>query len=198
MKLLILSLTLAFTACTQMKPAILPIQTVMHGERIILDARDSSHKKTEMLSYIATNCQYGIQRLGDEWTTPNRITYTESVIKEKKPDVKEIKVIEFVTFLNVQRALRNSNIYRGEVFKLMECNENTDRLTHYTPQENPTGKSVVIGTISVIIDGREFSERALSFPMNPSRDDQFTVFDARATSVRNVVTELVERVSSKL
>ncbi len=84
-----------------------------------------------------TSCQYGIDRLGDEWVTPNKVDYLARSISQQLPDSKQLTVTHFVTYLNMQYWLRAGNIFRGPIWELVECDQHTDEFINYTQAENP-------------------------------------------------------------
>lgn len=141
-----------------------------------------------------TSCQYGIDRLGDEWVTPNKVDYLARSISQQLPDSKQLTVTHFVTYLNMQYWLRAGNIFRGPVWELVECDENTDEFVNYTQAENPQRQPIIIGTLKGNIDGVSFSQRMLAFPECPDGGDTCVGWDARAYAVKKVVLGLTHSV----
>lgn len=194
--LLILTLIMS-VGCATLKPAQLPSVAKANDTLVVKDLRGEKQSKTEMLSYLVTSCLYGIQRLGDEWSTPGRVQYLSDVVSAELPDKKELVITDFVTYMNMQHMLREGNIYRGPLFTLLECDENTDQFTNYTFEENPQRMSIVIGTLKGTLDGKAFSERVISFPFCPEGQAECSGWDAQANSVKNIVVELTKRMIEK-
>ncbi len=197
-KYLLVALTLSVTACATLKPAKLPVLTETNSQLVTQDLRSKNQSETEMLSYMITNCKYGIQRLGDEWSIPSKVKYLSQTIKAKLPQSKKLEVTHFETYLNMQYMLREGNIYRGPVFEMFECDENTDKFTNYTPEENPKRMNIIIGSVEGTIDGIPFSERVVSFPFCPEGVEECTGWDAQAESIRKIVIELSDKVVSSI
>lgn len=194
--LLILTLIMS-VGCATLKPAQLPPVAKASDNLVVKDLRGENQRTTEMLSYLVTSCSYGIQRLGDEWSSPEKVQYLSSVIGSELPAAKELVITDFVTYMNMQHMLREGNIYRGPLFASMECDENTDQFTNYTFEENPQRMSIIIGTLKGTLDGKAFSERVISFPFCPEGQTECSGWDAQANSVKNIVVELTKRIVEK-
>ena len=192
--LFLISVVIFLGGCATLKPAKLPQITNNQTNLVTNDLRKKDQSETEMLSYSITSCEYGIQRLGDEWTQPNKVDYFSGKIKEQLPNKKELIVNDFVTYFNMQYLLREGNIYRGPIWEFVECNENTDKFVSYTPEENPLKYNIIIGTLSGSLDGISFSERVTSFPVCPNGIEECSGWDAQANSVKEIVMQLVDKV----
>lgn len=194
MKYLLVIVAILLGGCATLRPAELPHVTNVQTNLITSDLRGKDQSETEVLSYIITNCKYGIQRLGDEWTKSNKVDYLSSKISEQLPSKSNLIVNDFVTYFNMQYLLREGNIYKGAIWELVECDDNTDKFTSYTPEENPERFNIIIGTLSGSLDGKPFSERVTSFPICPEGVKECTSWDAQANSIKEIVVQLAEKV----
>lgn len=185
------------SGCATLKPAQLPYVETNIGNLTVDNLRPKNESETEMLSYIITNCNYGIQRLGDEWVQPSKVQYLVQQVSENFPEAQKLTVNNFVTYLNMQYMLREGNIYRGPIWEIFECDENTDQFVTYTPEENPERLNMIIGTLRGDIDGVSFSERLAVFPICPDEQPECTGWDAQADAIKKIVVQLSEKVISK-
>jgi len=80
---------------------------------VLVDARPELEKTPEIGSLIATNERYGIYRLGDAQTVPNRIDYFKSRLSSIDGNLfqgKDVALTHFVIVNNVQSAMRKAAI----------------------------------------------------------------------------------------
>ena len=178
------------TGCVSFQPTHLEYVPTNSSIQII-DQRPVEQKETEMLSYLITNCKYGIQRLGDEWTVPDKVEYLKSEISERLPESKILKITNFVFYNNMQYQLREGNIYRGPIWSLVECDENNDRFTLYTPEENPERLNILIGTVEGELDGVEFFIRAAEIPKCPEDLEKCDGLVARNNAIEKILEQLI-------
>ncbi|MBQ0712859.1 MAG: hypothetical protein KBT53_07860 [Porticoccus sp.] len=74
-----------------------------------IDKRQESEKTTENFSMLSTSCAFGIKRLGDDTTKPDRVTllrhrvYEEFVAKQLPG---KLEINSFVIYHNIQRLAR--------------------------------------------------------------------------------------------
>ncbi len=185
--------TCLFSACTAIKPAQLPDVAHSGKQLITRDLRDKRDSATEILSYVAASCQFGIQRLGDEWTTPGKVDYLSATIESQLPSRKTLEINRFVLYLNMQNALREGNVFRGPLMQLLECDENTEQYANYLHRENPRGLSIVIGTLEGKLDNEPFSARATSILSCAYDSRTCTDMEDRAAAARKVIVELTRQ-----
>lgn len=190
----LIALVLAATGCVSVQPTQLDLQPVSNTSLVVADNRPLDQKETEMLSYIVTNCDYGIQRLGDEWTTPDKLAYLKAEVGRLYPNAKRLDVNNFVVYNNMQYQLREGNIYRGPVWALLECNEATDRFTLYTPEENPQRYDMLIGTFEGTIDGKAYTARAAEFPVCPDGMAECDGLAARGNAIKKILQNIVAQI----
>lgn len=189
-RLIVLSFIFTLSACVSFQPVKLEVVTT-NNKLHVLDNRPEKQKETELLSYLITSCSYGIQRLGDEWTSPSKIDFLKSKIAIELPNARELVVNNFVIYNNMQYKLREGNIFRGPIWSLVECDENTDRFTLYTPEENPERENMIIGTLEGTIDGREFSVRVAEIHRCPAENEQCKSFQSSDYAVKTVLNKLL-------
>ncbi|WP_406666455.1 hypothetical protein [Gallaecimonas sp. GXIMD1310] len=196
MKKYVFLLVIAFatTGCVSFQPTKLDYQPAKNTKLVVTDNRPKNQKETEMLSYLITNCDYGIQRLGDEWTTPNKIEFFKSKISNKFPEAQNLVINTFVIYNNMQYQLREGNIYRGPIWSALECNEPTDRFTMYTPEENPERKNIIIGTFEGSIDGRKYSVRSTEIPTCPQGMDECNGLVARGNAIKKILENIISQI----
>ena len=189
---------MSLSGCAKFQPTSLPPIEVNNRQLLVEDNRPREEIKTEMLSYLVTSCNYGIQRLGDEWSEPNKIDYLANKIKNQIPEAKKLTIEHFVTYLNMQYSLREGNVFRnGDIWQHFECDERTDRFVSYTQEENPQRLNIVIGTLEGSIDGKHFSERVSEFPTCPNSAEKCTGWDSWGEAVKNIVLKLTDKVTSQ-
>jgi hypothetical protein len=188
MKYILVLLLAVLTGCVNTQPAQLNMP-VTNSPVVLKDHRDKSQTTTEFLSLMVTNCDYGIRRLGDEFSTPNKAVYLKNMVASQYPSVKSIEVNDFVTYVNMQHSLREGNIFRGPAMEIFECNENTDKFTRYTLEENPNNEMILIGTLNVTIDGETIERRATSILKCPDS----TECHAQNEAMKKVLKELADQ-----
>ena len=190
----LLAITFATTGCVSFQPTKLDMQPTTNTKLVVTDNRPQNQKETEMLSYMITNCDYGIQRLGDEWTTPNKVEFLKFKISEMFPEVQSLVIDNFVIYNNMQYQLREGNIYRGPIWSAFECDEATDKFTMYTPEENPKRLNMLIGTFEGSIDGKQYSVRSAEVPSCPQGVDECDGLAARNHAVKNILQNIVAKI----
>jgi hypothetical protein len=190
----LLAIAFATTGCVSFQPTKLDIQPTTNAKLVVTDNRSQNQKETEMLSYIITNCDYGIQRLGDEWTIPNKVEFLKSQISKNFPETQDLVIDTFVIYNNMQYQLREGNIYRGPIWSAFECNEATDRFTMYTPEENPERQNMLIGTFEGSIDGKQYSARAAEIPTCPQGMDECNGLVARDNAIKKILESIVSQI----
>ncbi|MBT1062583.1 hypothetical protein KJY73_03305 [Bowmanella sp. Y26] len=188
--LALIGLVSIVTGCVSFQPTQLEYVPT-NSSLLVIDQRPTEQKETEMLSYLITSCKYGIQRLGDEWTVPNKIEFLKAEISKTLPNARQLKISNFVFYNNMQYQLREGNIYRGPIWSLIECDENTDRFTQYTPEENPERFNILIGTLEGELDGVPFSIRAAEIPVCPESMDKCDGLMARNHAIEKILDQLI-------
>ncbi|WP_115717537.1 hypothetical protein [Gallaecimonas mangrovi] len=159
----------------------------------VKDLRPKDQGKTEFLSYIVTNCDYGIKRFGDEWSTPDKVTYLKSAMANAFPEAKVLEVKNLVFYENMQYALRNGNIFRGPAWAFVECDKSTDKFTQYTQKEDPTRAPIMIGTLEGSLDGKPFSERMTMLPACTDNKKECNFLDAQGETIKTLLEGMTKK-----
>lgn len=140
-----------------------------HEAILVQDQRPATEKTSEMLSLIITNEAYGIARMGDEGTNPDRITYLKQALAGlagKKIAGKTVIVNSFTIHKNNQSRMRTSvNSTQGllvmAVLQSMEKRAEQMQPGWFDPTENPGGGNVAVFMARVTIDGKEYRARVV-------------------------------------
>lgn len=174
----------------------------------IVDARPDIEKKSEFLSLLITQCDYGIRRIGDEVTRPSRIELLQSDLSQALGQGihgKSLRLTHYTIFLNMGATLRR-NTYgtnSGLVTSIMEgmgsrCSREQTSGGWYASSELTAPYSPIIIEISVLVDGVEKSIRMVYSPAK-ELDMKFsdplagkTLFDA----MRKANRALADRINS--
>jgi len=133
----------------------------------IKDNRPQTEKESEILSSIATSCSYGIARMGDDKTNPDRISYLAAVLSKEKGRVlsdKTITLNHFVIYRNNQIMIRGGLPTGGFTNALLNdagCYAKKDQPGGYDLEENPDGINAVVIEISLSIDGKKVNSRTV-------------------------------------
>ena len=189
--------TFILSGCVSFQPTQLDMQSLTNNDLVVTDKRPQNQKETEMLSYLITSCDYGIQRLGDEWTTPDKVKFLKAHIGRLFPNAKNLVIDNFVVYNNMQYQLREGNIYRGPIWSLVECNESTDKFTMYTPEENPERLNMLIGTFEGSIDDKNYSVRAAEIPSCPDDMEQCDGLVARNNAMRKILNSIIAQIEER-
>ena len=192
-------LTVAFylTGCGSLKPTQLNFQPDDNATLVVTDNRPQNQAKTEMLSYLSTSCNYGIQRLGDELTVPNKVEFLKYQLSKQFPEAKSLVIDNFVIYNNMQYQLREGNIFRGEIWSLIECDKNTDRFTMYTPEENPLRQVILIGTFEGSIDGTQYIARSTEIPRCPKGAEKCDASVARDDAIKKILDDIIVQIANE-
>lgn len=184
---------LALSGCTApVHPAKLDVPDV-NTQLQVKDLRPKEQSQTEMLSYISSSCLYGIKRFGDEWSTPDKVTYLKATISKAFPEAKSLEIKNLVFYDNMQYALRNGNIFRGPIWELIECDQATDKFTQYTPAENPSRLPIMIGTLEGSLDGKPFSERMTKVLTCDDGKNECNILDTQGNAIKTLLEGMTKR-----
>jgi len=132
----------------------------------LIDNRPESEKDSEILSISVTNCAYGIYRIGDTDTTPDRITYLKNELQQhRSKSLKglKVKVKGFTIHKNLQMHLRQANIFRGLLTSSFECNAKENEPGGFSSKENPASLPAAVIEIELEIAGRSKNYRIVHF-----------------------------------
>jgi hypothetical protein len=169
-------------------------------------SRAAGEKTTEILSLSVTNAAYGITRLGDAATAPDRIAYLRSSLGALAGDrvgASPVQVKSFTIHENMQVALRAGNPGQaGLLAKYM-----LDHLqTHgtraqpggYDVSENPKGYSVIVIDVRVAIGGKPYTARVVKAPEgSPMPESTSPVREKTvAAAMRETVAQLAARINA--
>lgn len=75
----------------------------------VIDARPQSDKETEHLSLLATSCDYGVRRLGDEKTVPPRLLLLQQDLEDRLGPLvqgRTLTVTRYAIYFNRAAGLR--------------------------------------------------------------------------------------------
>ena len=118
-------------------------------------------KETEVLSRLGTDCAYGIARMGDDKTNPDRISYLARALAGslgERVAAKTIVLKSFVIFRNNQAALRASNPY-ALPFRSLECTATSSQPGGYDSKENPLRTNAVVIDLAAAFERKELHAR---------------------------------------
>lgn len=167
----------------------------------ITDTRPAEQKRTELLSSVITACSYGIARLGDDQTQPDRLAYLGQRLSATRGDAlagKRIELREFSVYRNNQVKLRGGVMPNAEgvviaVLRASECFGDMNTEGGYAVAENPGGENLAIVNIEIVVDGKPLRARAVEQARGtpaqfPAGHDVWSV--AIATAVDRAVDQL--------
>jgi hypothetical protein len=131
----------------------------------VVDKRADAEKSSEVLSHVATNCLYGIARLGDDRTVPDRMSYLRAALNNMKHSTgpaRTATVTMFAIHRNHQAETRGGLPRQGAIggaLHSLECFASKEYPGGYDAPENPTGGNVAIVVLSMNIAGKTFTSR---------------------------------------
>jgi len=164
----------------------------------IIDQRPEIEKDNEILSISTTNCAYGIYRIGDNNTTPDRISYLKNKLQHHRSislKNQTIKIKKFTIHKNLQNHLRNSNIYRNILVSSFECDAKTDEPGGFSLMENPAKLPAAVIEVTLEIAGRSKTYRAV----HAGYIEQglvTTTDDLIPTAMDKVITDIINSLKS--
>lgn len=127
----------------------------------LIDQRPTKEKQDETLSFSITNCAYGIYRIGDDDTSPERISYLKNTLQQHRAKALNnhtIYVKKFIIHKNLQSHLRKSNPYKkgliAEIINSSQCFATANEAGGFSLKENPNGLPAAIIEITLQISGR--------------------------------------------
>ena len=184
------------------------IDTLSNVGFSIVDKREKKDSKTETISYLVTSCDYAIDRIGDEVTSPNRLNLLRSDLEQEISNLlKDSKLIVNKYTIHINTGA----YYRGVTFSgtgglipsLMEkmgssCKESETSEGWYDKTEITTPYSPVIVQLNVSFNGREIKLRNVYSPtkefMNKYDDpvSSTEIFNA----IRKAHFELIKELAS--
>lgn len=146
-----------------------PAPVSSHPQLIIQDQRPAIQKSSELLSLMITNEAYGIARMGDESTSPERITFLRDMLKSlvgEKIGNRPVIVKTFTIHRNTQAKMRNSNVAKqAPLTKLITDNLETRAGLRqpggYELSENPSAENVAVIDVVVEIGNKDYSARVV-------------------------------------
>ena len=192
--LLLTGIVLLTGCATSIKYKISGDDVVKKSNFELVDKRDESQKKAEIMSLSVTNCWYGIYRLGDDQIVPDRMAILSKELEDnigRKLEGKKVIVYKFEIFNNLQSGTRDAAAGGGAaglmgfpfgpsvdaVIAAYECKK-----AAFSLEENPSIKPSVVVVMDVDIDGKRIEEKIVQI-------EPEGVNDARGS----IVTERVKR-----
>ena len=159
----------------------------------LIDSRNPTDKKAEIMSLSISDCWYGIYRLGDQQILPDRISILSNELEKyfgSRLRDKNISVIKFEIFNNIQSSLRSgaSAPYGaiGDLFNSLSCESVLDN------KKNPNNKPSVIVYLELDIDGYRVKKKTVQIV--PEGTDFFgnkiqteRIKNAVYNSIKNVI-----------
>ena len=109
--LLVVYSTLLAGCASHIKYQISESVTITKRSFDLIDTRDDAQKKSKIFSLMATNCLYGIYRIGDDQIVPSRLSILSNALEERmgsKLQGKIVVVKRFEIFNNLQKPTRES------------------------------------------------------------------------------------------
>jgi hypothetical protein len=158
------------SGCAHPEYRINPAPTPADWSLSVIDARPEEEKSSEVLSLIATSTSYGIARMGDDRTVPDRMSYLRAMLNATKRGPHQgspgrtVTVTNFTIHRNLQEKLRGGLPTPGLVgaaLKASESHAGKHQPGGYDLVENPAGINVVVVFLRVIVDGKAFGVRVL-------------------------------------
>ena len=127
----------------------------------LLDQRPAQEKEDETLSFSITNCAYGIYRIGDDDTTPERISYLKNTLQQHRAAALKghtIVIKKFTIHKNLQSHLRKANPYQQGlipgIINSFQCFAKANEPGGFSIKENPSGSPAAIIEVTLQISGR--------------------------------------------
>ena len=136
----------------------------------VIDKRPEEEKSSEVLSSIATSSSYGIVRMGDDRTVPDRMSYVRAILNatkrgtDQRPPGRTVTVTSFTIHRNLQAMLRGGLPTPGLVgaaLRAAEGHAGKDHPGGYDVAENPEGTNAVVVVLTVVVDGKPFASRVV-------------------------------------
>jgi len=134
----------------------------------LVDQRPAEGRDSEKLSLSVTNCAYGITRIGDEDTKPDRIIYLKNTLQKHRSAALSnhaVYVKKFTIHKNLQTHYRRSNVFGGGLVGGLlgstECFAQENEPGGFGVDENPSSFPAVIIEITLDIGGRSQEYRVV-------------------------------------
>ncbi len=154
---------------TQTVAQLEPVSTSGDKGITLQDQRVAREKTSEFLSLMITDASYGIARVGDEATNPDRITYLKQALAGlagEKIAGKTVVVKSFTIHKNNQKRMRGSvaSMQGGVIVSVIQSMEKRAERMHpgwFDPSENPGDGNVAVFVVHVNIDGKDYTSRVV-------------------------------------
>lgn len=206
MKLLMSGITaILLTGCAAQPIAFTDIAPAAQITSFTLDdARPAIEKEREMLSYSITNCNYGIIRMGDADTTPDKINILKHDLNELASNAlkgKTVVVENYTIYSNGAVALRGmmNNMTGGSSQGLIAkgminigCKKEEVKGGWYDPSEVTTNQSPLIVDLTLTVDGRKYTTHIVKSPEMLLTKENQTPF------IRSVLLKTAENIALQL
>lgn len=182
--LLLVFLLVAYGCSTT--PTSLPYEPSQPYNFQVIDQRDEQQKSRQTGSFTITACDYAVNRLADNQTTPDRVAYLQyALARANLPNIggKDIVIKRFTLYDNSQAFFRKSALNAGVTTGAMLAtgvagpgvatgsliNQPTSSYGCAPPaseggfstDENPSFQPAAISELLISIDGRDYFARAV-------------------------------------
>lgn len=139
----------------------------------VVDERPKEERESEILSLLVSSCDYGIRRLGDDITVPDKIELlkTDLVNQLDLIDKQTIYIKHYTVYFNKSRALHGSmsKISTGMIPDILnsmgsECPEEKTTAGWYSGTDVTTPYSPIIIDMDVVFNRRKYLVRSVYSP----------------------------------
>ncbi|MBV9993229.1 MAG: hypothetical protein JOZ72_18300 [Alphaproteobacteria bacterium] len=180
-----LAFALSLSACA-VKPVALPDyqERAPDASFTITDARPEKDKTSEVLSYWATACDYGIYRIGDERTVPPKLVFLRRNLEDAlgaRLKGAALTVTRYRVHINSRAQLRNqlNGMYTGVVPAMLDaagngCTKDETSGGWFDASEVTTAFPPAIVEIEAAMAGKTYSVRAVYSTEGKNVDDAGT------------------------
>jgi hypothetical protein len=168
LSLLVICSTLFVGCATPTKYQISEGVTSTKSSFELIDSRDEVQKTSHLLSSTATNCFYGIFRIGDEQIVPSRLTILSNALEESmghKLQGKKVIVNRFEILNNLQKPLRemaaadknsDAELLLALISEMIISDACKDTLAF---EKNPNNDPAIVVIVDIDVDGVNIKDK---------------------------------------
>ncbi|GHD64497.1 hypothetical protein [Jeongeupia chitinilytica] len=197
--------SLVLSGCASQQPVMLANTSPAATRFTLEDRRLDVEKTNEMLSYLITSCDYGITRIGDSRTDPDKVAVLKSDLQALAGDRLEgrhLKLQSYTVHLNNAVMLKQqvgsfSGAYAGllgsGLFMAMTeigCSKDQVSGGWYTADEVSNAWPPVIAEATLSVDGASYRSRVVATAANNT--------ETFAELYRRVFRQIAERFAEQL
>ncbi|HJW33494.1 MAG TPA: hypothetical protein VJ505_09050 [Holophagaceae bacterium] len=146
-----------------------PVKESEQSHFVLEDHRPLAERQSEILSLMVTNPAYGIARMGDDRTVPDRMAYLKAFLGNEvgaKLEGKTVLVKSFAIHRNNQGRMRGTNPSKSGLLTAAISNALEEKAAPtqpggFTEAENPDGFNVAVIDLLVTVDGKDYRARVV-------------------------------------